>query len=399
MILSGTLMWNSDDRAVILRPGWVVVEGERIAAVHEGRCPHTPDLGGDGAIITPGFVDAHLHLPQFPVIGADGLELLDWLERIVFPEEAKWADADYAAEAAGDAVDQLLAHGTTAFAGYATVHQAGARAAMRAVRQRGVRAAIGQVLMDQQAPDQLIRPADQLLAEAAELLAEGERGRVQPSLNPRFAVACSEPLLRGCGELAARFNPIVQTHLAETTAECASVRRLHEGRDYVDVYHRAGLLTPRALLAHGVHLDDAERATLAAAGASVVHCPTANAFLAAGRMDRQACAAAGVGVALGSDVAGGPDRSMVRVARAMLDTARSLGNTPPSAAEAWRQITTTNADLLGWHRTGRLARGCEADLLVIQPDVAWQQAPDPLGMLLYAWDDRWLGQVVVAGRV
>ena len=122
-------------------------------------------------------------------------------------------------------------------------------------------------------------------------------------------------------------------------------------------------------------------------------------FLGSGRMDLAAMRAAGVAVALGSDIGAGPDVSMVRVARAMAETAVALGHMPPSPAECFWQITRGNADALGWADAGRLEPGAAADLLVIEPDIDWRSAPDPLGALLFAWDDRWIKAVIAEGRL
>ncbi len=399
MILSGTLLLPDGNRGVRLAEGWLAVERGRVRSVGEGTCPHEADLGGPGAIVMPGFVDAHLHLPQFDVIGADGLVLLDWLEQVVYPAEARWADADFAAAMTGRVIDQLLRHGTTSFAGFSTVHHQATLRAMEVAARRNVRCLIGQTLMDCAGPGELVRPTDQLLAEAAATIEHPPGGRVGASLNPRFAVTCTDQLLAGVGQLARRTGAKLHTHFAETAAECAAVARRHGGHRYLEVYRRAGLFDGDAIVAHAVQVDWADRQALHETGAVVAHCPTANAFLRSGPMDLHAMQQGGVAVALASDVAGGPDRCMVRVARSMIDTAKSLGQPAPTPAEAFAQITLANADLLGLGQGGRLAEGAEADLLVIEPDVDWFEAPDPLGMLLYAWQSDWIRQVIVGGRV
>lgn len=396
-------MLPASEERVKLAAGWLEIADGRIARLGEGAPPGAPDAGGEEQLLLPGFVDLHIHLPQFDSIGADGMTLLDWLELVIFPAEHRWAETGYAAAMTGRVIDQLLSRGTTAFAGYATVHHAGAVEALETAAARGVRAAIGQVLMDQSAPDFLCRPAAQLLSEAEALLGDGRwspGARVEASLNPRFAISCSEALLRGCGELLARHpGRVVQTHLAETLPECEEVERLHGAdRSYTEVYADAGLLDDRGLFAHGIYLDPGEMALLAEAGAAVAHCPTANRFLNSGTADRAALRAAGVPVALGSDVAGGPDRSLPRVARAMIDAAKVIGAVPPSPAEAWWQLTGGNASVIGWDDVGALEPGRAADLVLITPDVRWRDAVDPLGALLYGWSERWVDQVWLQGE-
>lgn len=393
-----------------LRPGQLRIDGSTITDVGEFGQFGTADLGHERALIAPGFIDAHAHLPQFDCIGIDGLTLLDWLQAAVFPTEVRWADADHAAAAAARAARRMLAAGTMGVCSYATVHHRSAQAAIDVLGGMGMRGCVGQVLMDQQAPDDLLRPASQLVREAAMLRGSG---RVMPSVTPRFAVSCSDELLLSAGMLAKSTGWMVQTHLSEMVGECELATRLHGAETYTAIYRRAGLLTDRTILAHGIHLSPAEKAQIAGAGSIVAHCPTANLFLQAGQMDLAGHAAAGVRVALGSDVAGGPDPCMVRVARAMIETAKARrmidGATPvPTPSEAWRQITLGNALALGWRDAGRLQPGCAADVLVIDPTIGdaagfaqpgWVESKDPLSLVMYGWHERWIVGRVANGRM
>lgn len=395
-----------------MRPvgGWLRTDGGRIVEVHEGGMPASFDFGGDGCLISPGFVDAHLHLPQFDLIGAHGMALLDWLDRVTFPNEARWADAEYAADMTERVLDQLMSAGTTSFAAYATVHHEAARRALNCCARRGLRAVVGQVLIDQEAPDSMLRDAAECIAETEMLLKDwpsrpekrGAGNRVSTAVTPRFAITCSEGLLKAAGELARRHDAYVQTHLAEMRPELDAVARLHGGPDYTSVYHRAGLLGPRTILGHCVYLSDAERVMLAETGSVAAHCPTANTFLRSGTMDRQRMLDAGVTLALGSDIGGGYERSMVRVARAMIEAmfhASPEEQNAPSASEAWWQATAGNADAMGWPDTGRIQEDAEADLVILRPDVPWQSAYEPLGMVMFAYDDRWVKTTIVNGEV
>jgi guanine deaminase len=413
LIIAGTLLLpdaTSERPGVRPAGGWLRTDGGRIVEVHEGGMPASFDLGGDGCVVSPGFIDTHMHLPQFDLIGAHGMALLDWLDRVTFPNEARWADADYAAEMTERVIDQLLSVGTTSFAAYATVHHEATRCALGCCARRGLRAVVGQVLIDQEAPDSMLRDAGECIAETEALLndwpsrPEQRAGgnRVSTAVTPRFAITCSEGLLKAAGDLARKHDAYIQTHLAEMRAELEAVARLHGGPDYTSVYHKAGLLTPRTLLGHCIYLSDAERALLAETGSVASHCPTANSFLRSGTMDRKQLLDAGVSLSLGSDIGGGYERSMVRVARAMIEAtfyASPEEQHAPSAAEAWWQATAGNADAMGWPDTGRIQENAEADVVILRPDIPWQTAHDPLGMILFAYDDRWVKKTIVNGEV
>jgi len=407
--ITGQLIVPSGEGRVALAPGHIAVRGERVVHIETGRILPKPDFGGEDCIISPGFVDTHLHLPQFDSIGIDGLELLDWLERAIFPAELKWNDVDYARAMAGRVGRELLSFGTTAIGAYATSNHLSAQAAIDTLAGMGFAGHVGQVLMDQNGPPDLLIPAPAALSQASTLRAAG---RVRPAVTPRFAVSCSKQMMRGAGVLAQKTNWYIQTHLAETVRECESVASMYGEKSYTHVYDQAGLLTPRTLLGHGIHLSDAERVLLRERGSVIAHCPTANRFLDAGTMQLNAHRRAGVGVCLGTDVGAGPDRGMMRVARAMIDAAKQAGNAGagagglgganadiPSAAECWWQITAGNAAALGLEGCGQFTTGGWADVLVIRPTTNWRASPDPLATLMYSWDDRWLECCMASGKM
>lgn len=401
MIIAGQLLLDDGSGRCRLAPGFVRTHDELIDEVVIGEIPDAADLGGRSTLISPGFIDAHLHLPQFGSIGAHGLPLLKWLEQVVYVAEQRWADTDLARAMTRRVAQQLLSVGTTGIGAYATVHHDATRAALEEIDAVGLRGVIGQVLMDRGAPSSLCREAAQLIDQSAQLAESYPAGRrLATAVTPRFAVSCSESLLAAAGQLASSTGLMIQTHLAETTAEIELVKQRFGELSYVGVYARAGLLTFRSIFGHGVHLDQPQRDQLRTAGAVIAHCPTANRFLRSGTMNRAQMIADGIGVVLGSDIGAGYDRSMVRVARAAIEAAASIGESFPDAASQWHAITAGAAAILGWDDGGRIERGCVADLLVIQPDVAWLECEyDPLARLLYTWDDRWLKQTILRGQI
>ena len=400
MIIAGHLLLDCGAGRCRTEPGWIRVDDSRIVQVETGEIPDSADFGDSETLISPGFIDAHLHLPQFDMIGTHGLPLLRWLHELTFPEEMRWADLDFAKAMSRRVMNELLSFGTTGICAYATVHHESARAALEIASAIGMRGVIGQVLMDRQAPPELCRESQQLLAESESLCERFPPDRsMAAAVTPRFAISCTIQLLEGAGRLARKTGALVQTHLAETLNECHLVRELFGGRDYVDVYQSAGLLRTPSVFGHGIYLREQDRYSLRNAGATIAHCPTANSFLRSGTMDRSKLMTDGVSIALGSDIGAGYERSMVRVARAMIEAAASIGEEFPTAATAWYAITAGNADCLGWSDVGRLQAGSRADVVVIRPRIAWMKGNlDPLATLMFAWDDRWIERVFLRGQ-
>lgn len=375
-------------------PGWIRIEAGRIAEMGEGSAPERADAGDPEAILCPGFIDAHFHVPQIDIPGIVAPDLLTWLEQAVFPAEARWADPGVAERQSNRAIRRLVRAGTLGVAGFLSPHPGSIDAFAAAHRSQPIRAIVGQARMNRLCPDELIH-------DAAPLPAPTER--LEPSANPRFAIACDAAALAAAGREAAA-GRVVQTHLAEQPAECARVRELFpDAPHYTGVYDAAGMLGRRTLLAHGVHLSEDEFALIAERGAVIVHCPTANTFLQSGLFDLALARQVGVRLALGSDVAAGPDVAMPRVARAMIEVAinRRLLADPaspvPTPAEAWSLITSGNADALGWKDAGRLDIGAVADLLLL--DVPFDIDQDLIARLIFCWDDSFITGRIVAGRI
>ncbi|MHC4414523.1 MAG: amidohydrolase family protein [Planctomycetota bacterium] len=393
MILQGRLL--IDARQAPPR-GWVRIEGGRIAELGEGDPPETPAAGGTDSLICPGFIDAHIHLAQFDWIGCDGMDLLQWLAEVVFPAEICWEDAAVARDQAEAAYRRMLRAGTLGYAGHLTSHLHSVVGVVRAGHRLPLRAIAGQVLMDRHAPEALLhqRPAR---------LARSERGRLALSVNPRFALGCSDELLR-LASATASDGVFVQTHLAESRRECELVEKLFpDDPHYTAVYDRHGLLTERTLLAHCLHLGVQEWTLIAQRRSVVVHCPAANTFLCSGLFDLDAAREHGVRLALGSDVAAGADLAMVRVARNMIEVAKSRAMSVrsaahvPAPAEVWELITRGNADALGWSDAGRLEVGAGADLLVLKTPLEVDR--HLIGRLIYTWRDDYIDRCVVNGKL
>ena len=309
---------DRDSAAVRWRPAhWLLIGADgRVAAVQtDAPGDDWRKLDHSGRLLLPGFIDTHVHCPQIDVIASWGTELLDWLNTYTFPAEARHADPGVAAAAAALFTDALLAHGSTAALVFPTVHVASVEALFAAAQQRGMAMLAGKVLMDRHAPDNLRDDVPQAERDCRALIERWHgRGRNAYAVTPRFAVTSTPDQLAMAGRLLAEHPGVyMQTHVAENQAEVAWIAELFpEARSYLDVYARHGLLNDRAVLAHGIWLDDADRALLCATGAHIAFCPSSNLFLGSGLFGWQQAAAAGVAVSMASDVGGGTSLSMLR---------------------------------------------------------------------------------------
>src|SRR5438270_2069401 len=328
------------------------------------------------AAIFPGLVDCHTHLPQYSVVARGESELLPWLRQHIFPVEREFTGPKAHAEAPAF-FQELVRNGTTTVMAYEASYEVSCDAGFDAAKQSGMRAILGKMMMDLGSYGQL-QPKKVLsisLLESERLCRKwhrGEEGRLEYAFSPRFAVTCSEKLMRSAAELAARFETHLQTHLAENREELEKVHHLYmNARDYTHVYEKCGLLTPRTVLGHCIHLNLREIAAIAAAQSSVAHCPTSNLFLGSGLIKLDQLLKAGIAVGLGSDVAAGPEWTMWQVMRAAIDVQKARGAYEPNLrplrpSEAFYLATHGGARTLGKAALiGTLDVGKEADLIVV----------------------------------
>ena len=380
LVAGGTLIGLSD-RGDVARAD-LYAEGGSIVAVGESAGRRAAASGepvetldARGKWVLPGFVNAHLHLCQTLLRnGPEGLELLPWLERHVWPGEAAH-DAETLSVSARLGLAECLASGVTAVLDMGTVRHSDVL--FREAARAGVRYTGGNVLMDDPAttPPYLREEAAAGLAETRRLVAEWhgrERDRLRVAVQPRFAVACTDGLLRDAAALAAGSDLTVHTHASESLAECELVRR-RTGLDNIAYLETVGLLTPAACVAHAVHTGESEWRKLARAGATVVHCPSSNAKLRSGICPVARLLGAGVRVALGADGAACNDRldpfAEMRLA-AVLPGLRSPSERL-SAFEVLRLATHGGARALRLPGGDGLAPGARADLAILDPDAGW----------------------------
>jgi len=374
MLLRGTIVVDAE---TVLDDGAVVVAGNRIEAVgpaadlveqypdHERR---TYD------IVAPGLVGGHVHSVQSLGRGlADDTALLEWLFDYVLPMESE-LDAEGMRLAAQLGYLECLESGTTTVIDHLSVHHAAE--AFEAAAEMGIRARMGKVLMDTDAPDGLTETTDEALAESEALVQEyhgSHDGRIQYAVTPRFAVTCSEACLRGTRELADRYEGVrIHTHASENRDEIATVEK-RTGKRNIHWLDDVGLTGEDVVLAHCVWTDESEREVLAETGTHVCHCPSSNMKLASGIAPVVDYLDRGINVALGND---GPpcnntlDPFTEMRQASLLQKVGSLDPTTTPAGTIFRMATINGARAAGFEQVGALREGWKADVIGLTTDAA-----------------------------
>lgn len=363
-------------------------------------------------VLLPGFIDSHVHYPQTEMIGAHGEQLIDWLNNYTFVAEQGFADKAHADEVADVFLREQHRNGVTASTVFCTVHPQSVDALFEAAARVNMRIMAGKVCMDRHAPDALLDTPQRAYDESKALIEKWHgRGRAEYVITPRFAPTSTPEQLDALGSLAQDFpTTLIQSHLAENIDELAWVRALFPScAHYTDVYQRYGLLRPRALYGHGIHLSEAELDILSATGSAIVHCPTSNFFLGSGCFDlrRARDTRRPVAVGLGTDLGAGTSFSILQTLNEAYKAAQFHGF-PLSAAQAIYLATRGNARALGLDdRIGALEIGMEADIAVLDlmstPLIAYRMKyardwQDALFIQMTLGDDRAIAATYIAGQ-
>lgn len=396
--------------------GLLVVDQGRISAVGPAA-ELLPTLRADievvrhhDALITPGFIDTHIHFPQTGMIGAYGEQLLDWLESYTFPCEKQFADKAHADEVAKLFLQELLRNGTTTALVFGSVHPESVEALFEQAERLDLRLIAGKVMMDRNAPDYLTDTAESGYQDSKALIERWHgKGRLHYAVTPRFAPTSTPQQLASAGRLLKEYPGLyLHTHLSENLEEIDWVRTLFPERDgYLDVYDHYQLLGERSVFAHGVHLCDAECQRLAESGSAVAFCPTSNLFLGSGLFNLPQAERFGVRVGLGTDVGAGTSFSLL----ATLNEAYKVMQLQGARLHPFKSLylaTLGGARALRLEdRIGSLKPGNDADFVVLDYkatpllDYRIRQSTsieETLFVLATLGDDRTVRETYAAGR-
>ena len=360
-----------EDGGLLIQHGLIVASGD-YTTVRADAPADARTLDWRGGVVLPGLVDTHVHYPQLRIIGGLGRTLLDWLEHVALPEEARMADEIYAAATARAFVKALLSHGTTTAMVFGAHFSFATASLFEAAAAAGLRMASGLVVSDRGLRPELRQSPQEAYRASTDLIRRFHgRARLLYAVTPRFALSTSEAMLEVCQTLVGEHAGLrVQTHINEQPDEIAEVRRLFPwAKDYLHVYERYDLDGARSVMAHNVHVSDAELERMASARTAVAHCPCSNAALGSGIFPLRRHVDAGVPCALGTDIGGGTGFGMLKEGlQAYLMqrvTSEGMRLTP---AHLLYLATRAGAEAMGLAgEAGDLRPGRSADFVHIQP--------------------------------
>ena len=322
----------------------------------------------ENALILPGFIDTHVHFPQMEVVGAHGERLLDWLEKYVFPAEARFADPVHARTVAERFLDETLRNGTTTALVFGSVHAAALDEFFQACEARNLRMIAGKSMMDRNCPESVRDSARDSYVDSKRLIRKWHgRGRLGYAVTPRFAATSSPEQLALAGQLL-REHPGVhlQTHISENLDEVAWVSRLFpQAPHYLATYDQMGLLGRRSVFAHCLHLSEGEWRRLAQSRSNVAFCPTSNLFLGSGLFPMACAREHCVTVGLGTDIGGGTSFSLLQTLNEAYKVLQLQGE-HLSPLKAFHLATLGGAEALDLADVlGNFLPGKEADFIIM----------------------------------
>ncbi|XP_055373875.1 guanine deaminase [Condylostylus longicornis] len=373
--------------------------------------------------LMPGFVDCHIHGPQFPQIGLGlDLPLLGWLNKYTFPLESKYNDEVFAAKVYEKVVNTTIRNGTTFASYFGSNHTNGTIILAKEAVKQGQRALVGKVCSNQNCPAFYIENTDESISETEKFIkqiTELKNELVKPIITPRFAVSCSMDLMKSLAEIAKSKNLHIQSHISENLDEIKFVKELFGEKTYSEVYDEAGLMTDKTIMAHAVHLEDSELNLFVKNKTSIAHCPSSNNNLGSGRCNVQRLLSKGIKVGLGTDVSGGNSPSILNeILRAMEVSHHIAFNDSKHKVINFKNAiylaTLAGAEALAMDNvTGNFKVGKDFDALLIDIDILpivnieipREETPSPeanfiemIQKFIYTGDDRNIIKVFVKGN-
>jgi 5-methylthioadenosine/S-adenosylhomocysteine deaminase len=404
LVVRNATVVTVDEQRRVIHDGAVAILGGRIAAVGKAaeiaaRYQAAETLDAGGGIVLPGLINAHTHAPMVLFRGiADDLKLMDWLQKYIFPAEAKNVTAEFVKAGTHLAALEMIRSGTTTFVDMYYFEDQVAEAAKEA----GLRTVAGETVIGFPAPDNKT-VADALAYTDRFLKKWAGDPLVVPAVAPHSAYLVDPDTLRATRVLADRYGAPILIHLSESKDEQATVKERYRKTPTVHL-RDLGILRKGLLGAHGIWLDAGDRAILKEAGAGVAHCPQSNMKISSGPAPVREMLAEGLRLGLGTDgAASNNDLDMFEemLTAALLAKHVTADPTVAPAAAVLEMATLGGARALGMEdRLGSLEPGKRADLIVVDLSAPrLHPLYDPVSHLVYAAKGADVRHVVVEGRV
>ena len=413
---------GSNVKPIYFPDGLLVVSGGRIVEVGEYSILSAKFNSGESivhfkdSLIMPGFIDCHIHYPQYKVISSYGTSLLEWLNKYTFVEEQKFSDIDYAAKIAELFLDELLKNGTTTAMTFCTSHKQSVDVFFDAAEKRSLRMIAGKVMMDRNAPDELCDDIESSYADSKSLIEKWHnKGRLSYAVTPRFAPTSTKAQLVKAAKLLKEYpdtkstkGVLLQTHLNENSDEIDWVKELYpQSKNYFDVYDNLGLSGTNSVFGHCIHNSTDEYKRIAETNSKVALCPTSNLFLGSGLFALDELEHYGINVALASDVGGGDSFSMFDVMNQAYKICR-LNDYNLDPVKAFYLTTLAAAKVLNMSDClGNFESNKEADFIVLDLNATEliaqrlktsRNIKELLFCLMTLGDDRLVSKVYILGQ-
>lgn len=361
-------------------------------------------------LIMPGFIDTHVHFPQVDMIASYGEQLLEWLNKYTFPHEQRFFDKEYAKKIASIFIQELFRNGTTTALVFASASKESVEALFEEAQAVHMRIISGNALGDRHLPDYLLKELKPTYYETKKLIKKWHgNGRISYAITPRFAPTSTEDQLKMVELLLKEHADVyLHTHLSENLDEVAWVKQLYPwSKSYLDVYQHFGLVRPRSLFAHSIHISEEEMALLASSKAAVSFCPTSNLFLGSGLFKWRPCKNAEMLIGIGTDVGAGTSFSILHTLGEGYKVSQLQGD-KMHPLEAFYHATLGGAQALYMDQfVGNFEIGKEADFIVLDlcatPLMTFRMQEcdeliDQLFLLMVLGDDRNVFETYIFGK-
>jgi len=416
IIIKGDIVFTpTKDEFQVYKDSYLVSEEGKIIGIFEEleqRYQDYPIKDYSGKIIIPGFVDLHLHAPQYANMGLGmDKELLPWLNTYTFPEEAKYSDTNYAMEVYSELVKDLWRNGTTSAVIFSSIHKGSTELLMDLFVRSKIRVYVGKVNMDRNSSKELTEDTYQSLKDTEDIILryKDNSSLVKTIITPRFVPTCTDELMDGLGQLALKYDVPVQSHLCENVSEVEWVKELHPNLpNYSSVYNKYNLFgQTKTIMAHSIYVTDEELELMSENQVFAAHCVNSNFNLSSGIMPVRKFLNKGIPVGLGSDISGGHSLSIPRAIVSAIQGSKmiwldsDMELQPLTCSEAFYLGTKGGGSFFG--KIGSFEEGYEMDCLIVDDsnisNISRFTLEERIEKFLYLGDDRNILERYIQGKI